>query len=237
MSTSRRNRLVIGGSSFAAGLALLVAPQLANAGSDRNVDQLTRLGAPKGKIASAQAGDRRRTPTQPSHVHAYQDATSDTGEASAVADAKVAVAPLLTDHRASMRLPDSRDLRRSIATEPSARGRRADQIGRTWTTGKAGEQAAEIERAVQMVADDPSYNAYTDNQFVVVDWQGVHVDGVNAAVQFTGYDRYLLASGWRDDPVRQWQVRLVAERGGWKLEEQASVPVTQGGPVNPGKRP
>ena len=146
--------------------------------------------------------------------------TADVGPGALVAQVKAAAPELLAADVALGRLPQSLAQRDQIV-----RGQKAERSAKArslWDSGSSEKRVSELERGLALVVNDSGYMSFTDNRFVVTEWQGVQIEDNSANVTVIGHPEYADESGvWTSDSDRQYQLELLrggpGSQFGWNL--------------------
>jgi hypothetical protein len=109
---------------------------------------------------------------------------------------------------------------------------RATAMQAIWTAEVVDHQTATLSAALNIVADDETYQAYSECAIVADQaTASATVNGLTAAVVFDGHASYRIGDGTKDDPNTQWQVTLSrpAAEGSWLLVSVGQVSLPGGG--------
>lgn len=129
---------------------------------------------------------------------------------------------------AQLELPTlTADRRAYISTHAAARRSAMDNI---WDTSVLATRIAETDAALNSVADDDSYAAYSSVRIVVTSWQPATIRNLTAQVVFDGHASYAVADGTTyNDDDSQWQVNLTTQSNSsiysWKLHDYGQVQI------------
>jgi hypothetical protein len=148
-----------------------------------------------------------------------QSPHADGGNPSDVAQVKSNVARVMDAYWNAMALPT--DIVARQAQIADGRAERRDVFAQVWTREALPTRVGEMEKALELVATDPTYQAYSKARFVVEEWQGVTVEGTQANVVVTGHPEFLVPStGWQLGARSQFQLALTKQQpgsNGWRL--------------------
>jgi hypothetical protein len=94
----------------------------------------------------------------------------------------------------------------AIASGESERGAAMRGI---WSSDVVDSRLAELNNALNLVADDETYQAYSGCSIAVdLTTATATIDGLTASVVFTGHASYMIGTSTKDDLDTQWQVAL-----------------------------
>jgi hypothetical protein len=158
-----------------------------------------------------------------SGTYDYLAPSADRGPVSDVAAVKAAIPRLIETDTAVGRLPLRLSDRRPAFASPAEASRRAACVEAAWSPSRTAAALEEWETAIEEFVDDPSYQSYSANRFVVQQWQGVTVTSRSAFAKVLGYEEYRTEAGWVADEPAQWQISLVRSSGTWRLDAFGSV--------------
>ena len=143
----------------------------------------------------------------------------DIGTAGDLAEVRSAASQLLTADLAPQRL----------TSHPLSESQHTEALRDVWIDALAEARALEVSTAMAKFSDDPEVIRFTNNRFVVTNWQGAWVIGERAYVQLLGRHEYQRRAGvWHSAPTTQWQLSLVRELGSWQLERVDAVSLESG---------
>jgi hypothetical protein len=121
-------------------------------------------------------------------------------------------------------LPD--DVAQRPAAIAAGQQARADSMRGIWSSDVVDDRLTELTNAVNLVADDQTYQAYSDCTIVADQSTATAtIDGLTAAVVLTAHASYRDGDLTKDDPDTQWQVGLVrpSTTQDWLLETVGQV--------------
>jgi hypothetical protein len=109
---------------------------------------------------------------------------------------------------------------------------RATAMHTIWASEVVDQQLATLNTALNLVANDDTYQAYSDCSIVGDQaTASATVTGLTAAVIFTGHASYQIGASTKNDLDTQWQVSLSrpTTAGGWSLVSTGQVSLPGGG--------
>ena len=158
-----------------------------------------------------------------------QESFADSGDTSQIAAIKTQLPKLLRDDAAAGRLTTGELADQSQLQSEDAVEGREQLTEKVWAPSEVAGQSATLEEGIDLVADDPTYEPYVSNKFVVESWQGVRVDGIQSYAQLAGHQEYKNEDGsWDVDLSKQYQVHLISNSDvgavySWLLSDKAAV--------------
>ena len=156
--------------------------------------------------------------------YAVKEAVADTGPVAAVAAVKDSVVAQLSLCQRACALSPGREY------GPDDIAAIIRQLGSLFTQSTSSAHIAELQRALQLAAGDPSYQRYDEAAFVVTAWQGVTIADAVAHVLMLGHYTYQVNGAWRDDPTYQFQI-VMCHEDDWRIEQLDAVSMFDGFPA------
>lgn len=109
---------------------------------------------------------------------------------------------------------------------------RATAMHTIWSAEVVDQQLTTLNTALNLVANDATYQAYSDCAIVADQaTASATVTGLTAAVIFTGHASYQIGASTKNDPDTQWQINLSrpSTASGWSLVSMGQVSLPGGG--------
>lgn len=154
-----------------------------------------------------------------SHMEPFEDA----GDPATITDIKDQVVTAIRAFKLTMSLPTDLAQRRIHVTNSNAGAERRAQLQETVHPTTLNKMNRDIQAALELVKDDPTYRAYSDYSLTVTSWGGVRVSGSEAFVLFEGFETYRESTETRKRPEMQWHVTLGHDGGRWKIISNYNV--------------
>jgi hypothetical protein len=156
----------------------------------------------------------------------FVEELSDVGSLSAIEDVKSAVPSLIAADTEVGRLTFDSANNPSDPLSSEAAEQRLEQLEEIWVADQVGEEAEAWDAGLEIVSEDPQYEPYVDNTFVVTSWVGVQIDGNTAHAVLLGHQELSPITGETRVAVdEQYQVGLerVSSSANWQLAEVTRV--------------
>jgi hypothetical protein len=145
-------------------------------------------------------------------------------------DALTSSLRLLTSYCQLQALPS--DVAQRPAAIAGGGSARATAMHTIWAAEVVDQQITTLSTALNLVANDDTYQAYSDCTIVADQaTASATVTGLTAAVVFTGHASYQIGASTKNDPDTQWQVSLSrpTTAGSWSLVSMGQVSLPGGG--------